>query len=117
MPIETLGEKLKELREKHFPGESLRKVSEKLERLDFGENFFSYLSKIESGSMLPSEELLKRISDAYKLSHAEFFELLADHSTQKLKAKLVKSNLISEDQEVSVEPMRELFRKIKKKGK
>jgi transcriptional regulator with XRE-family HTH domain len=115
MPIKSVGEKLKELREKHFPGESLRKVSERLEESGLGKNFFTYLSKIESGTMLPSENLLKQLSDAYSLSRDEFMELLAHHTTEKLNARLRKSNLINKNQEIPAESVVELFRKIKKK--
>ncbi|MFZ2188351.1 MAG: helix-turn-helix transcriptional regulator [Candidatus Moraniibacteriota bacterium] len=116
MPTETLGEKLKELREKHFPGESLRKVSEKLEGLEQGKNFFAYLNKIESGAMLPSETLLKQLSNAYNLSEDEFIQLLGHHTAQKLNVKL-QGSLLSDGQEISAASMVELFRKIKKDKK
>lgn len=116
MPIETLGEKLRELREKHFPGESLRKVSEKLEVPGQGKNFFAYLNKIESGAMLPSESLLKQLSDAYNLSEDEFIELSGYHIAQKLNSKL-KGNLLVDGQEISAESVIQLFRKIKKDNK
>lgn len=116
MPTKTLGEKLKELREKHFPGQSLRKVSEELEVSGQGKNFFAYLSKIESGSMLPSESLLKQLSDAYNLSEDEFIELLGHHTAQKLNTKL-KGNLLTNGQEISAESVIQFFRKIKKDKK
>lgn len=106
-----LGEKLKKLREVHFPGESLRSVSEKL---NLGINFFTHLSKIESGAMLPSENLLENLGRAYGLSKEEYTDLIAYFHTEKLNKTLMRSNVISKGHEVPVESVREFFRKIKK---
>ena len=75
------GSKLKEFRERHFPGESLRKVSEKLK---LGDNFYSYLSKIELGLVLPSEDFLDKILKAYDLSDKEYQELVAAYLNDKV---------------------------------
>jgi transcriptional regulator with XRE-family HTH domain len=80
--METLfGSKLKDLREKHFPGESLRKVSDKLK---LGDNFYSYLSKIELGVSLPSEDILQSINKTYELTQKEFQELLDSYMHDKV---------------------------------
>lgn len=79
------GPKLRELREKHFPGESLRKVAEKLKnKAQMGDNFYSYLSKIELSVSLPSEDFLEKITNAYTLSSKEQEELISAYFHDKV---------------------------------
>ena len=102
------GEKLKSLREGKFRGESIRQVSE---RLGLGENFFSYLSKIEAGSLLPSETVLNTLVNVYGLSTTERADLFAAYFTERLQqAKVIPSNT-----DMSAESLKILFRKVKKK--
>ena len=103
------GGKLRELREKHFPGESLRKVSEKL---DLGDNFYSYLSKIELSTSLPSEDFLDKIYQAYGLSDKEYDELVELYYHDKIKFSL--NNLEIETKEAP-QALRQYLRSVKKK--
>jgi hypothetical protein len=104
------GPKLKEFREKKFPGESLRKVSEGLE---LGSNFYSYLSKIELSVSLPSEDFLEKIKKAYILSQTEYNELLDAYFHDKINQGL--ENLTIET-ESAPPAIRHFLRTVKKKN-
>ena len=102
---ENFKNKIRELREKHFPGQSLRGLSGELES-KLGEHFYAYLSKIEAGA-LPSVDFLKKIKEAYKLSEEEFHQLYELYIRQKIEAETERSGL-------PLEPAPQLFRKTKK---
>ena len=103
----NFGEKLKVLRETHFPGEGLRQVGKQLEMQGFGEHFYSQLSKMENGVILPSINFLPRIAKAYRLSDKEMNELVSIYTMQKIQG----ANLVPEHHEFAAET---LFRKVKK---
>jgi len=74
--MKKLGAKLAEYREKAFPGESLRRVADKL-GMDY-----SYLSRLEKGFYRPSDEKIALLSGIYELSDIERMELfLLAHDT------------------------------------
>lgn len=99
------------LREKHFPGRSIRSLSTELES-QLGEHFYAYLSKIEAGA-LPSIEFLNKIRSAYKLTNDEYLELLNLYMRQKVDDVSDRSGVAVE---ASTEPAL-LFRKVNKKKK
>ncbi len=103
---ENFKNKIRELREKHFPGQSLRSLSSELES-QLGEHFYAYLSKIEAGA-LPSLDFLKKIRVAYKLTDSEFQDLFQLYARQKFEATSERSGL-------ALEPVPLLFRKTRKK--
>lgn len=103
--------KIRILREKHFPGKSLRTLSTELES-QLGEHFYAYLSKIEAGA-LPSIEFLNKIRNAYKLTNDEYINLLSLYVMQKVSNESERSGI---DVEPSVAPSL-LFRKVNKKKK
>lgn len=105
----SFGSKVKELREAHFPGESLRSVSEKVRPKS---NFFTYLSKIEAGIAKPSKKFLYEINDAYKLSKEEFNDLLTSYLATEIKEDW--PELLNNNGDVL---MGQLFRKIKNNKK
>ena len=60
------GEEFTKIREKCFPGRSLRGVGIILHKEHgFGEYFYTQLSKMEKGSIIPSGDLVHKILDAY----------------------------------------------------
>ena len=75
------GLQLRALREVKFPGQSLRRVGEFLSSQGFGDYFYTQLSKIESGLLLPSAGLLLRILDAYSADSSERKEVLTAYSS------------------------------------
>ena len=103
---ESFKNKIRELREKHFPGQSLRTLSGDLES-QLGEHFYAYLSKIEAGT-LPSLDFLKKIRVAYKLTDSEYHDLFQLYARQKFEATSERSGL-------ALEPVPILFRKTRKK--
>lgn len=103
------GEKLKELREQHFPNESLRRLGQKLEKEGFGEYFYTQLSKMESGGLLPSQNFVMEIVRAYRLSPEETQELLAALMIQRMQQHGFVPTRGSSPQTVG-----KLFRKTKK---
>jgi hypothetical protein len=108
------GDKLKKLREKHFPGESIRRLGKQLEKNGFGEYFYTQLSKMETGAVLPSEDFIKKIQKAYSLSTEETIELLTSLMFQKLQHK----DFLPEHVEMpkgAMQTVGRLFRKTKKK--
>lgn len=67
-----LGEELTKIREQKFPGLSLRRVGGILrERHGFGEYFYTQLSKMEQGVLVPSIDMLNKILTAYGATRAE----------------------------------------------
>lgn len=105
---ENFKNKIRELRESHFPGQSLRGLSGELES-QLGEHFYAYLSKIEAGA-LPSLDFLKKIKGAYKLTDDEYQNLFQLYIHQKLEAESERSG-----SGLVLEPAPLLFRKTKKK--
>lgn len=108
---ENFKNKIRILREKHFPGHSIRSLSTELES-QLGEHFYAYLSKIEAGA-LPSIEFLNKIRNAYKLTNDEYIELLNLYMKQKVEDVSDRSGVAVE---TSAEPAL-LFRKVNKKKK
>lgn len=99
--------KIREIREKQFPGRSVRSLTELIPF--FGDNFFAYISKVEAGA-LPSIDVFKKFKDAYRLTSYEFEVLAQSYMKQKFEDEF------SNDAHrvgVSVAPV--LFRKTKKK--
>jgi len=114
MKNNEFGEKLKELREKKFPGQSLRRVGEILTALgDFGEYFFTQLNKMEAGLLVPSPNLVLRIMEAYNANEQERKDVFTVYSAAKLHKEM------KEIEQVSQKPMNEavaqLYRRVKKK--
>ena len=108
---ENFKTKIRILREKHFPGKSLRSLSTELES-QLGEHFYAYLSKIEAGA-LPSIEFLNKIRSAYRLTSDEYVSLFSLYMMQKLEDTTQRSVVKIE---TSVAPSL-LFRKVNKKKK
>lgn len=104
--------KIKSLRENHFPGRSIRGLNEELESY-FGKNFFAYISKIEAG-VLPSIDFIKKIKSAYLLTDKEYEELVEAYLKEKFENEIVAE---AERSGVSKEPQPLLFRKVNKKKK
>lgn len=102
---ENFKNKIRLLREKHFPGQSLRGLSTELES-QLGEHFYAYLSKIEAGA-LPSIDFLNKIRVAYKLTDDEFRDLSESYMKQRIESE-------SERIGINIEPSL-VFRKTKKK--
>jgi hypothetical protein len=106
-----LGEEMKGLREKKFPGLSLRRVGEVLNEKDnFGEYFYTQLNKMETGALIPSVDLLTRIVEAYKATSEE---------KESLFQKLFIQSMVETEKELPIkEPaIKEalaLYRKLKK---
>ena len=109
------GSKLKELREKHYPGKSLRRVGEILSALGgFGDYFFTQLHKIESGLLLPSPNLLLRILDVYDADEQERKEIFTTYSTFAAYKKMAQVDEIAKES-LHEEAAHQLYRKVKKK--
>lgn len=106
---EKFKNKIRILREKHFPGQSLRSLSTDLES-KLGEHFYAYLSKIEAGA-LPSIEFLNKIRTAYKLTNDEYIDLLNLYMKQKVEDASERSGVAVE---TAVTPAL-LFRKVNKR--
>lgn len=107
------GQKLKELREKKFPGQGIRAVGENISARDsFGTYFFTQLSKFESGALSPSPDLLVKILLAYKASKEETDNLLSLLLTQLL---LSQTELDIFRKHVVHKAVHQLHRKVKKK--
>jgi transcriptional regulator with XRE-family HTH domain len=104
----SFGKQLKIFREKHFPGKSLRSVGDEL---DMGDTFYTYLSKMENDTLLPSEAVLFRLMGALSLTDTEKTELL----TSFFATKINRSTLITRP--LSHETANLLFRKITKDNK
>lgn len=67
--LNELGQKLKKYRESVFPDMGLRRVADII-GIDY-----SYLYRVEDGKYTPSDEMLIKITEAYKLSPQEQLEL------------------------------------------
>lgn len=109
----VFSKKLRDLREKHFPGESLRRLGKKWEGEGLGEYFYTQLSKMETGALLPTEEFVKKIAKALGLDQAETIDLLSALMVQRFHEKeFFPKNSLSEQ---TAEAVGQLFRKVKKK--
>ena len=110
----VFGDRLKELREKHFPNESLRRLGTKWEEEGFGKYFYTQLSKMESGALLPSEKFVRDIEEAYQLSKQETLELLSVLIMQRIQERdFIPKHSVDQ----TAEAVGKLFRKIKKTKK
>lgn len=114
MGLNVLGEELKNMRERKFPGLSLRRVGGILsDEHGFGEYFYTQLSKIEQGALVPSIDMLSKILVAYGATVEE---------KESMKHHWLAATWGAAAAEVSVkrpeDAARLLFRKVqKKKGK
>lgn len=109
---ENFKNKIKSLRELHYPGRSIRGLNNELESY-FGKNFFAYISKIEAG-VLPSVDFIKKIKDAYFLTNQEYEDLIRSYFKERFENEIVAETQRSG---VALEPQPLLFRKINKKRK
>jgi hypothetical protein len=109
------GQKLKELREKKFPGQSLRRVGEILTSLgDFGDYFFTQLNKMEAGSLVPSPNLVLRLMDAYGADNQERKDVFTAYSFHVAHKKMQEVDQIS-NKPIMNDAINQLYRKVKKK--
>lgn len=108
---EKLGQKLKELREAHFPGEGLRRIAPKI-HIDF-----THLGKIESGESLPSVEVIKKIAELYNLTKTEFSELYEVYSKAKVHQTLEEVDSAAQKQQIPSQKLDVFFRKSRKEQK
>lgn len=109
---ENFKNKIRLLREVHFPGRSIRNLDKELETY-FGKHFYAYISKIEAGA-LPSMDFVKKVKDAYSLTVNEYEELVQLYLKQKFEDEIVTETQRSG---VALEPQPLLFRKVNKKKK
>ncbi len=109
---ENFKNKIRSLRESHFPGRSVRNLKTELEPY-FGKHFYAYISKIEAGA-LPSMDFIKKIKEAYTLSIKDYEDLVQLYLKQKFE-----DEFITETQRsgINLEPQPLLFRKVNKKKK
>ncbi|MFA6297283.1 MAG: hypothetical protein WC629_01840 [Candidatus Paceibacterota bacterium] len=105
--------KIKTLRETHFPGKSVRSLDKEL-KPHFGEHYYAYISKFESG-VLPPIEVLEKIKEAYSLSSSEYDDLMRSYLMEKFEDHLADAQRIGVNVELQPEPL--LFRKVNKKKK
>lgn len=111
----TFGDELTKLREKKFPGMSLRRVGAILqEKHGFGEYFYTQLNKIERGMIIPSPRLIEDVLDAYGASKQERNELL-DHLSAA--SDLDTLHNIFEHHPGAQKEVSMLYRKVKKRKK
>ncbi len=111
--INKFKNKIKTLRESHFPGKSVRSLDKEL-KPHFGEHYYAYISKFESG-VLPPIEALEKIKEAYSLSSSEYDELMGCYLLEKFEDHLADAQRIGVNVELQPEPL--LFRKVNKKKK
>lgn len=104
--------KMRSLREDHFPGRSIRSLNDELEPY-FGKHFFAYISKIEAGTM-PSLDFVKKLKDAYSLTVEEYEDLVKSYLKDKYENEIVAE---AERSGIKEEPEPLLFRKVNKKKK
>ena len=108
-----LSKKLHFLREKYFPGKSLRAVAASL---NLGINFYTYLSKIEQGTALPSPQKLLEISEKYGLGENEIKELFDALVVDKTHHKISTMFTAARTQSIPTNPVTAVYRKIKAKN-
>lgn len=104
--------KIRSLRESHFPGRSTRSLDKELES-HFGKHFYAYISKIEAGA-LPSIDFIKKVKEAYSLSTSEYEDLVQAYFKERFENKIVAD---AQRSGVALEPQPLLFRKVNKKKK
>ncbi len=103
--------KIKTLREAHFPGKSVRSLDKELKPY-FGEHYYAYISKYESG-LLPPVEALEKIKTAYSLTMQEYEDLMESYLLEKFEDHLADAQRAGVNVELQPEPL--LFRKVTKK--
>lgn len=103
--------KIKTLREAHFPGKSVRSLDKELKPY-FGEHYYAYISKFESG-ILPPTETLEKIKMAYSLSASEYDDLMQSYLLEKFEDHLADAQRAGVN--VELKPKSLLFRKVNKK--
>jgi hypothetical protein len=84
----NFGDSLRQMRDIHFPGKGLKSVCDQLLTKgndDFGGYFFTQLSRMENGQILPSEKILGRIMEAYDLNTEEKILLLEAYMEDRMK--------------------------------
>ena len=109
------GQKLKELREEKFPGQSLRRVGEILSSLGgFGEYFFTQLNKMEAGTLIPSPNLVLRLMDAYGANDQERKDVFTAYSFAAAHKKMQEIDQVS-PKPIMNDAINQLYRKVKKK--
>ena len=106
---ENFKNKIRSLREAHFPGRSIRSLDKELTPC-LGEHFYAYISKIEAGA-LPSMDFIKKLKGAYELSISEYEDLVQSYLRQKFEDEFTDE---SKRSGVSLEPIL-IFREVKKK--
>jgi len=111
--INKFKNKIKTLRETHFPGQSVRSLKKELEP-HFGEHYYAYISKFESG-ILPPIETLDKIKEAYSLTSSESEDLMKSYLLERFEDYLADAQRIGVNVELQPEPL--LFRKVSKKKK
>jgi hypothetical protein len=102
---------IKTLRETHFPGKSVRSLDKEL-RPYFGEHYYAYISKYESG-ILPPIDALEKIKSAYSLTVTEYEDLMQSYLLEKIEDHLADAQRAGVDVELKPESL--LFRKVPKK--
>jgi hypothetical protein len=110
---EKFKNKIKTLREIHFPGRSVRGLRAELEP-HFGEHYYAYISKFELG-VLPTIEALEKFNKAYNLSAEEYTDLMETYLVEKFEDHIADAQRIGVSVELRPEPI--LFRKVSKKKK
>lgn len=103
------GKRIKELRESHFPGISLRNVGEQIRPKS---NYFTYLSRVEAGVIKPSRKFLSQIKDEYQLDDDEYKSLVLIYTATE-----IMDGWSEFDDTEKKDMVAQLFRKIKKDNK
>lgn len=103
--------KIKSLRELHFPGKSVRSLDKELKPY-FGEHYYAYISKYESG-ILPSMDVLEKIKMSYSLTMSEYEDLMESYLLEKFEDHLADAQRAGVNVELQPESL--LFRKVPKK--
>ncbi len=110
-----LGEQLTKIREAKFPGDSLRRIGGMLhEKHGFGEYFYTQLSKMEQGAIVPSIDMLNKILDAYGATKPEREKMM--HYWFQASTVEAAKGLSLKDSDVK-EAVNLLYRRINKKQK
>ena len=107
---ENFKNKIRSLREIHFPGRSTRSLDKEL-KPHFGKHFYAYISKIEAGA-LPSIDFLKKVKNGYSLSTNEYEELVQLYFKERFENEIIAG---AQKSGIAFEPQPLLFRKTKKK--